>query len=250
MLIVNKKAFISGLLLMASFIALFLVIISPIFPGLHGGTTTGLDYADNMFNSLSKGSSDFFASVDAKVIESKDVQIKYNVPITVKADSAYKKDVIMAEIVTILEKAGASAHIDLHEIYVSGNLGAILTAAVNVSKSLYNNDAESVSQAYDGADPFLVANSWWLFLKPSIKELQLQDNIQEAKAVDIVMRRALETGYNFYGIDSVKVSEEYILMTAVLVFYVVYTMWYGFAIFHIFDGIGLSMTKSKVKSEH
>jgi hypothetical protein len=33
------------------------------------------------------------------------------------------------------------------------------------------------------------------------------------------------------------------------VFYVVYTLWWGFAIFFIFEGIGLSMTKAKVKKE-
>lgn len=250
MLIVNKKAFISGLLLMASFIALFIVIITPIFPGLNGGKTTGLDYADNMFNSLSKGSSDFFASVQERVDESKDVQIKYNIPITVQPEAPYKKEVLMDEIVKILQQAGASAHIDMHEIYVRGDLGAILAAAVAVSRNLYDNDAEAVSQTYDGSDPFLVAIAWWHFLKPSIKELQLQNNIQNAKAVDMVMRRALETGYNFYGVSAVKVSDEYVIMTAVLVFYVIYTMWYGFAIFHLFDGIGLSMTKPKVKSEH
>jgi hypothetical protein len=38
-------------------------------------------------------------------------------------------------------------------------------------------------------------------------------------------------------------------MTFLLVFYVAYTMWWGFAIFYIFEGIGLSMKKAKVKKE-
>jgi hypothetical protein len=29
-----------------------------------------------------------------------------------------------------------------------------------------------------------------------------------------------------------------------LIFYVVYTLWYGFAIFELFEGIGLTMKKS------
>jgi hypothetical protein len=38
-------------------------------------------------------------------------------------------------------------------------------------------------------------------------------------------------------------------MTGLLVFYVIYTMWWGFAIFYMFDGIGLTMKKAKVKKE-
>ena len=39
------------------------------------------------------------------------------------------------------------------------------------------------------------------------------------------------------------------IMTGLLVFYVAYTMWWGFAIFFMFDGIGLTMKKAKVKKE-
>jgi hypothetical protein len=34
-----------------------------------------------------------------------------------------------------------------------------------------------------------------------------------------------------------------------LVFYLVYTLWWGFAIFYLFDGVGLSMKKARVKQE-
>ncbi len=44
-------------------------------------------------------------------------------------------------------------------------------------------------------------------------------------------------------------SEKAGIMTGLLVFYVVYTMWWGFAIFYMFDGIGLTMKKAKVKKE-
>jgi hypothetical protein len=38
-------------------------------------------------------------------------------------------------------------------------------------------------------------------------------------------------------------------MTFLLVFYIAYTMWWGFSIFFFFEGIGLSMKKAKVKKE-
>ena len=39
------------------------------------------------------------------------------------------------------------------------------------------------------------------------------------------------------------------VMVGLLLFYVLYTVWYGFAIFELFDGVGLTMKKSKIKQE-
>jgi hypothetical protein len=64
-----------------------------------------------------------------------------------------------------------------------------------------------------------------------------------------VTKKAIEASYNFYGVNPKKVKDEVVLMTFLLVFYVAYTMWWGFAIFFIFEGIGLSMKKAKVKKE-
>ena len=64
-----------------------------------------------------------------------------------------------------------------------------------------------------------------------------------------VTKKAVETAHNFYGIEAQKVTEKAGLMTGLLVFYVVYTMWWGFAIFYLFEGLGLTMKKAKVKKE-
>jgi hypothetical protein len=64
-----------------------------------------------------------------------------------------------------------------------------------------------------------------------------------------VTKKAIEASYNFYGVEAVQVKEKAGLMTFLLVFYVAYTLWWGFAIFFIFEGIGLTMSKAKVKKE-
>ena len=74
-------------------------------------------------------------------------------------------------------------------------------------------------------------------------------NVEEAKIVSDVMKKAVEPAYNFYKIEAQQVSEKAGIMTGLLVFYVIYTMWWGFAIFYMFDGIGLTMKKAKVKKE-
>jgi capsid portal protein len=91
--------------------------------------------------------------------------------------------------------------------------------------------------------------SWWNVLKTMDKELKKQGKISEAKVVSDVMKKAVEPAYNFYKIESQKVVDKAGIMSGLLIFYVAYTMWWGFAIFYMFDGIGLTMKKAKVKKE-
>ena len=241
MLIVNKKAFGKGMILLATFAALFAVIVSPVFKDDKGKNITGLEYADAMFNSLSKGSSYFIPAVRERLksVESKEAQVT----ITVKNADRAKLMVL------VLDKAGLKGSVEGDKLTWSGDLGRMLNAAVVDSDHMYNNNGTAVSQRYDNASPTAVMGAWWHLLNPSIKGLQRQNKIAEASVVDAVVRRAVEPGNNFYTVPATKVMDHLFLMTALLVFYVVYTLWYGFAIFEIFDGIGLTMSKSKVKQE-
>ncbi|KJU85505.1 hypothetical protein MBAV_002301, partial [Candidatus Magnetobacterium bavaricum] len=62
-----------------------------------------------------------------------------------------------------------------------------------------------------------------------------------------VVKKAVEPAYNFYGIQPQKVSDKILLMAGLLVFYVFYTIMWGYAIFFVFEGLGLSMKKAKHK---
>ena len=76
-------------------------------------------------------------------------------------------------------------------------------------------------------------SAWWAALQPAIKELQKTRQIAEAQAVDAVIRKGIEPAYNFRGIAVGSVQKEFMVMTALLIFYVIYTLWYGFAIFDL-----------------
>lgn len=241
MLIRNKKSFTRGLLLLISFIALFVVILMPIFKLESGKSVTGLDYADDLFNRLSKGSSYFIPAVEERVKPLAGAEVSYTVTI--------KKADLIPLIVEILQKTGAEASATDNTVSVKGDLGTILMSAVNTSNKMYFNDGAAVSKEYNNANPLTVTTAWWQFLNPSIKELQKQDKVSDASVVDAVLRRAVETGHNFYSVEATKVSQNIVIMSSLLIFYVLYTMWYGFAIFELFDGIGLTMKKSKIKQE-
>ena len=49
----------------------------------------------------------------------------------------------------------------------------------------------------------------------------------------------VETAYNYYGIVAKTVKESMGALIFSLVFYVFYTLWYGFGLMYIFEGVGL-----------
>ncbi|MHC1700004.1 MAG: hypothetical protein AB9900_03365 [Humidesulfovibrio sp.] len=240
MLITNQKLFNKGLMLMASFLCIFVSLFLPIWGG-HGN---GLDAADNMFNRLSKGSSYFIPGVQKQALE----LTGKSVTVTAKVKDA----ALAGRAVQNLVKAGATAEFKDGAVTYSGDLGTILTAALADADDLFNDRGQAVLDRYGMTEKNgekTIAKAWWVVFDASVKELQKQKLIQEAKVVGQVNKRGLEPGYNFYGIASEKVLDNVLPLVGLLVFYVVYTMWYGYAIFDMFGGIGLGMGKPKVKSE-
>jgi hypothetical protein len=118
---------------------------------------------------------------------------------------------------------------------------------------MFKNEGEKMKAKYADAmatDDVKQMFRQWNNVLPKIDKLfKKEGKIEESQIVSEVTKKAIETAYNFYKVDAVKVQEKAGLMTFLLVFYVAYTMWWGFAIFFIFEGLGLSMKKAKVKKE-
>ena len=64
-----------------------------------------------------------------------------------------------------------------------------------------------------------------------------------------VVTKAIEPAYNFYGFEAESAEKELYLVAGLLSFYVIYTVWWGFAIFFLFEGLGLRMEKAKERRE-
>jgi hypothetical protein len=133
-------------------------------------------------------------------------------------------------------------------LQISGNLGAVMSRILQDADDMYKNDGKKVADRY-GIDEKEAMSSWWNVLKIMDKELKKQSKIAEAKIVSDVMKKAVEPAYNYYKVEAQQVADKAGIMTGLLIFYVAYTMWWGFAIFYMFDGIGLTMKKAKVKKE-
>ena len=150
--------------------------------------------------------------------------------------------------VKLLATTGMAAKKANSELQINGNLGALMSKILQDSDDMFKNEGETVAKRY-GVEEKKVMESWHALLKSMDKALKKQGKISEAKIVSDVMKKAVEPAYNYYGVIPRQVSEKAGIMTALLVFYVIYTMWWGFAIFYMFDGIGLTMKKAKVKKE-
>jgi len=235
MLIRKKKRFWTGLLFGASFLGILLLIFSPVFNGKNG-----LEFADETFNELAKGSSYFIPKVTKEVG-----------PFTGKQFTAtikLEKAVDAARTAKLFTQAGATVEIKESTLKMGGDLGAVLNSALRDSDTMYKNDGKAVSDRY-GYDEKMVMKDWWQALSAIEKGLKKEKNIEAAKAVSDVNKKAIEPAYNFYKIDAQKVSEHAVLLTGLLMFYVLYTMWWGYGIFYTFEGVGLNMKKARVKKE-
>jgi hypothetical protein len=235
MLIRHKKMFNLGVLLAISFLGVLALIFSPIFGGVNG-----LDYADNLFNKLSKGSSYFIP----KLMKSDEKYLGTQFKAAIKLDKPEQVE----KSVKILTVAGAQVSATGADLTISGDLGNLLSNVLKDADAMYHNNGTEVANRY-GFDAKEVLSQWWNILTKMDKTFKKELKIEESKAVSEVVKKAVETAYNFYGIEAQKVSDKAFLMIALLVFYVIYTMWWGYAIFYMFDGIGLSMKKAKVKKE-
>jgi hypothetical protein len=251
----QKRHMAYGIALGISFIVVLVLIFSPIFPKTtEGEPQNGLQWADEMFNSLAKGSSYFIPKVAKSNEEFMGkmftVSIKLGKPEDKPGDGE-KRAERASKLFTVNE--GAKAEVNGAELKIEGDLGKVLAAALRDSETMYRNEGEKIKALYGTVmktdDEKQMFRQWWNVLDKINKQFMIEKKAAESKIVSTVMKKAVEAAYNFYKVDAVKVKEKAGLMVFLLVFYVAYTMWWGFAIFFIFEGIGLSMKKAKVKKE-
>lgn len=241
----DKKHLGIGMALAISFLFVLFLIFSPIF----GEGRNGLVFADDLFNKLSKGSSYFIPKV-AKNNE-KFIGTMFSVSIKMDKDGDKPGDgeKRAQQASKLFTTAGAKADIQGSVLKLEGDLGKTLASALQDSDAMYKNDGAGIKARYGADDEKKMFRQWHNAFAKMSKEFAKEKKIEEANIVSEVMKKAVETAYNYYGVEAQNVADKAFLMTGLLVFYVIYTMWWGFSIFFIFEGLGLTMTKAKIKKE-
>ncbi len=244
MIIKNSKPFNIGALFAITFLGVLFTIFSPVFNGKNG-----LEFADNSFNKLAKGSSYFIP----KVAKSNEAFMGKTFSVTIKTDKPDDKpgdaDKRAENIAKVFTTAGAQAAVSGASVKIDGDLGKVLASALQDSDAMFKNDGQAIKTRYGADDEKKMFRQWHNGLSRISKEMVKDKKLVEAKMVNDVIKKAVEPAYNFYQIDENKVSEHAGMLSGLLVFYVFYTMWWGYAIFYMFEGFGLTMKKAKVKKE-
>jgi hypothetical protein len=106
--------------------------------------------------------------------------------------------------------------------------------------AMYKNQADALSVKY-GYDAKHVLLNWWVALHYLEKGLKDQKKFPEAKVVSTANKKAIECCYNYYGTEAQSIGDKVGIVIFSLVFYVVYTLWYGFAIMFMFEGWGMQL---------
>jgi hypothetical protein len=223
----KKKALYRGTFMMIIFAAVLALIFFPVF-----GDKNGLEYLDDLYNSISKGSAYYIPKVkqEAEPFMGQSVRMTLNMG---------SKD--CAEQTAILfNKAGASVDVSENRLTVSGDLGKILDSCLNDADTMYRNDGDAIVAKY-GYNERLALYNWWKTCKEMDKDLKRQKKFKEAQVVDTLKNKAVETSYNYYTIEPQKIGDRLGVVAFSLIFYVIYTLWYGFSIMYLFEGWGLQL---------
>ena len=226
-MIADKKEFYGGLGLLIGFVVILAVIFSPVFKGQNG-----LEFLDDLYNSISKGSAYYIPKVK------KEIETFAGKSVSVTISMA--DDVQTQQTAALFMKGDALVNVSGTQLKIEGDLAKILLNCLTDADSMYINDGQAVAARYSYNERQVLYN-WWQALKALNKDLTKQKQFKAASAVDMVATKAVETSYNYYRIEPQKISDRALFVIFSLVFYVVYTLCYGFAIMFMFEGWGMKL---------
>ncbi len=232
MLIINKKQFGISLFMIVVFIVVLTVMFTPVFHGKNA-----FQASDGLFNSISKASTNHIADLHAVLDKLEHKNADQTLVIPQSAGDNLAK---------MLTDAGAQANYTDNQLQVSGDLKVIFKRILADSEAMFNNNGDTLKEAY-GIDPKVAMYDWWVYTNASSKAFLEQKRFPSAKVLEEVKTKGIEVGYNYFGVEPTPVTERIGITTFALVFYVVYTLWWGYAIFFLCEGLGLMMVKSSKK---
>ncbi len=223
----KKKEFSLGLVMLAGFFVVLVCIFLPLFEGKNG-----LEYLDNLFNSIAKGSAYYVPKVreDIRQMGESRVELALSLDSAAQAEKASR----------LFMRGGALVNAQGEKLKLSGDLGAMIAAALEDADAMYRNEGAAVF-GRAGFSEREVLYVWYRAFKAVEKALQGQKKFKEARVVAQLNQKAIEPAYNFYGVEAQRILDRAGIVVFALLFYVVYTLWYGFAILFLFEGWGMQL---------
>lgn len=225
-----------AIFLLSTFFIVLILIFMPLYPDVKPGSKTdGLTFMDNFFNSLSKDSAYY---VPQEMEKAKTFAGK-----TFEADLKYKSPVLAQQAAQVLSANGFAATAEDVQVKASGDFGKLLEAALNDADFMYKNDGTAISSKYAPLDERTAVYAWHNTMSALGKNFEKggSETAPMLNATQSVSSKALEPSYNYYQVENKPVRQNLPLLIFALVFYVVYTCWYGFGILYFFESLGVKL---------
>ncbi|MGD0626321.1 MAG: hypothetical protein ABSB32_16570 [Thermodesulfobacteriota bacterium] len=236
MLVRDRRRFRIGLIGLLAFLVALAFWILPV-----RGSRTGLQWADNLFNQLAKGSADSTPAVAQKSEKFRGVLVDIGVnPKWPGADQW---------VVKILAADGISASpMGDGRVRIRGDLWHLSMAASADAELLFKEQEEAFRNKY-GLKGKEVIYYWWTTFDDLTRRYIQLNRSEEADFTRFITTRVLEPSYNFAGIEPRNISSNLGTVIVLLLVYVLYTVWYGFATMYLFEGMGITATRAREKRE-
>ncbi len=223
----RKKEFRLGVLLMIGFLVVLVLLFMPLFNGKNG-----MEYMDDMYNSISKGSAYYMPAMTevAEGLEGESIDYILEFGSELQAE----------RVAVLLAANGAETSVQGKQVQVQGDLGRLMQGAVSDSEAMYHNNEDTVAMRYGYPGQAAIYN-WWSVTQALDRHLNKEERFAAALEMDRIKSRALEVAYNYYEVEPEKILDQIGIVFGSLVFYVIYTLWYGFAILFMFEGAGFRL---------
>lgn len=227
----NRTKFTLGLVGLVTFVIALTVCLSPVLDD-----QTGLQWADGFFNQLSKNSSYFLPKVAE---ESANYAGK-----SFRAQVTPRDPVIAEHIERVFAVAGAQTRAHGKTVELAGDLGAVARAIIADAEGMYRGRERELQAAY-GFSGREAIYCWWAALDAIYRQFVEEGDVPASNFASMLRTKVCEPAYNFVGIAPRSPSEAGLPLFALLAFYLLYTVWYGFSILYLFEGLGITVQATR-----
>ena len=144
---IKKKELGIGAFLLATFIAVMIGIFLPLFDGENA-----LNYLDNLYNSISKGSAYYIPKVERRAEEHGSDVVTLNLKMTDPRTAQAAEQ--------LFSKTGATTAVEDNNLMVNGDLETIFKACLEDAESAYHNRSDDLMVRY-GMEARPTLHTWW-----------------------------------------------------------------------------------------
>ena len=243
MIVRNRRKFALGIVGLVTFFVVLTVWVSPI-----AGDQSGLAWADDFFNQLSKSSAYQLPALLRKAPQYRGTSFDVTIRTRTPEDAAKIAGVFTAAWGPgpAPEGAGAEATVSGSSVRLQGDLGATATALLTDAEAVYHNQDGPVREKY-GISGQEMLYWYWTAFGDIYKFYIGRGEVATSNFASEMRTRVCEPLYNFSGIAPTRVAEAAGKIAFLLAFYVAYTLWYGFSIMFLFEGMGISAQRATRK---